>query len=546
VHVVTLLGAGVVLLRANWSQWFFGDEWEFLVARDVGDDPAAALFAPHNEHWSTLPVLVWRGLLHVVGLESYLPYAAVLVLLHLALAHVLWRVLRRTGCEPWLATGLAATFAVLGAGSENLLWAFQIGFVGSVLFGYLAALVVDGAMNGARGLVAAWLLCLGSLMCSGIGLVMVGVVALVACQRRGVRRAMAVVSVPAAAFTIWYVGFGRDDGSSVPKSPRGLLAVPDYVASGLTQSLERVVGLPSAGGALVILILAWLALRLRSGAAPLVLSTAAGSVALYALIAPGREALGIESAGASRYTYICIALLLPAAGGLLTDVLARTPWPALLGAALSVVLVWHNGYLLVGTFGAEAGREAAIRRQVLAAADIATTQSWLRNRPEPVLDPDITMEWLQEARRSGWLDEDEGDYTAKDELDVRSRTQVALDAAATPALPVMRVLAAARVATAVEGNCVRYLPTAGQPQVVLALDPVNGGSARLFPSQPGEVRVHLSRSAAPTVMSEPVAFQVNPTTDGAHLRVNATVDRMTLTLPEGGTTLVCGLAQPTG
>ena len=83
-----LLGAWVALmvLATNTNQWFFADEWEFIARRSrpagLGDTIRMYL-RPHNEHWSTLPLLVYRGIFGVVGLKAYWPY----LIVHLA-AHV--------------------------------------------------------------------------------------------------------------------------------------------------------------------------------------------------------------------------------------------------------------------------------------------------------------------------------------------------------------------------------------------------------------------------------------------------------------------------
>jgi hypothetical protein len=547
VHGLSLVAAAIVLVRANWGQWFFGDEWAFLVSRDLGSDPWRALFAPHNEHWSTIPVLVWRAMFHLVGLHSYLPYAGILIVTHLLLAHVLWRAMRRCGAGDWVATGLAAVFAVLGAGSDNILWAFQIGFIGSVVFGYVAAMLTDVDQASGRRLVGTWLASAAALMCSGIGVVMVGVVTLVAWQRRGLGAAAAVLSAPAALFAVWYMLIGNESSSSVPKSRTGVYAIPDYVASGLTQSLERTVGLPGAGAVLVVAIVIWLVLRASSGAIPpLALSTAVGAVLLYAFIAPGREALGLASAGASRYVYLCIALLLPPTALLVTELLARTRWPALLAVALAGVLAWHNLYLLVGAYNVEAAREATIRRQVLAAADIAAGETWLRDRPDTALDPDITMEWLRQARAKGWLDADEGTYTLKDELDVRARTQVSLSTGEGRSLPPLSVVGTRQVQGTTEGDCTRYTPVGADPQLFVRLDPGTGGSARLVLPPAAALQVILAPVGTPGVLSEPVVLPTPTATTQNRLDIVARVDQAILTLPSGGTTLVCGVLPASG
>ena len=81
---------------------------------------------PHNEHWSTIPLLEYHILRHFFGIGSYWPYIGILIFSHLITAHIVWRVAVSVGVSGAIATGLVAAFAVAGAGSENLLWAFQI------------------------------------------------------------------------------------------------------------------------------------------------------------------------------------------------------------------------------------------------------------------------------------------------------------------------------------------------------------------------------------------------------------------------------------
>ena len=97
-------------------------------------------------------------------------------------------------------------FALFGAGLENLLWAFQIGFVGSLAFGWAAALVVDRSDRLCRR--DAWAVgsLIAGLMCSGIGVPTVADRHLLALARsRGLLRPLIVGGVPTAVFLIWYV-----------------------------------------------------------------------------------------------------------------------------------------------------------------------------------------------------------------------------------------------------------------------------------------------------------------------------------------------------
>ena len=51
------------------------------------------LLAPHNEHWSTAPYLIYRLLEAVFGIRSYWPYFLPAILLHLLVVHLVWWVM---------------------------------------------------------------------------------------------------------------------------------------------------------------------------------------------------------------------------------------------------------------------------------------------------------------------------------------------------------------------------------------------------------------------------------------------------------------------
>ena len=140
--------AAPVLLGLGAGLTFFADEWAFIETRSLAD-PSTWL-TPHNEHWSTLPILTYRVLVETVGLGSYMPYLAVLIGLHLVVATLVYTLVRRTGGQ--LAGARAGVVVLLGSGFENLYWAFQIGFVGSVAAGLAArsSLRRDGPVTARR------------------------------------------------------------------------------------------------------------------------------------------------------------------------------------------------------------------------------------------------------------------------------------------------------------------------------------------------------------------------------------------------------------
>ena len=60
-HVASLIGAFVVLLVVDRQMWFRVDDFEFLAKRGL-HGATYSIWFPHNEHWSTLPVLAYRAL----------------------------------------------------------------------------------------------------------------------------------------------------------------------------------------------------------------------------------------------------------------------------------------------------------------------------------------------------------------------------------------------------------------------------------------------------------------------------------------------------
>jgi hypothetical protein len=206
-HWASLLVALPLLLWIDRHQWFAGDEWDFLVRRGVLGHSELGLWQPHNEHWSTLPILIYRVLFAVFGVRTYLPYALVLVLFHLLVAHLLWRLMLRAGVDWLVATGAAAVFMVLGAGWEDLVNAFQLTFVASLAFGLLALLVIPEKGPFQRRDAWGWLCIVVSMLFSGVGLTMMLIAAVTTFLRRGWRLALAALSVPGAVYIVWYVAY---------------------------------------------------------------------------------------------------------------------------------------------------------------------------------------------------------------------------------------------------------------------------------------------------------------------------------------------------
>ncbi|HXC77896.1 MAG TPA: hypothetical protein VNU19_12670, partial [Candidatus Acidoferrum sp.] len=201
--VSALVFAGVLYLTRYKN--FYYDEWDFVSL--YRPSQSTSIWLPHNEHWVTLPILLWKLLFLVFGIGNHLPYQVAAVAVHVACVVLLFVLVRRWSGElPAFAAAL--TLLVLGSGATNIVWAFQVSWTLSTAFGLLAMLLVDGNPPFASRVPLVSIALLLSLMSSGIGL---GFLAAVGAElffdaRR--RRFLIALVVPVAAYGIWFVFFG--------------------------------------------------------------------------------------------------------------------------------------------------------------------------------------------------------------------------------------------------------------------------------------------------------------------------------------------------
>lgn len=338
VHVLSLAAAFGVWAYLDRHLWFFGDEWDFLTRRGL-HGAYFSIWTPHNEHWSVLPILLWRAIYSVEHLTSYWPYLVPLLLAHVAVVHLVWRRCLREGADPWVATALALLFALLGAGAEDLAWAFQIGFVSSVVFGFLAMEVAEGPPGPGEGLfvlpsfrghaiwrdVAASALAVAALMCSTVGVATGIALGALLLGRFGWRRVVRALAVPVGAFLAWFALAGHSGLKATGDylSPAVFSKIPTFVASNLAADIGKTAGWASGGPVLALAMLAWVLWRCRGPKGlfrrhPAVLGGVIAAVAFYALAAVGRDRIS-ATMSPSRYAYVGTAFLLPALALILTS-----------------------------------------------------------------------------------------------------------------------------------------------------------------------------------------------------------------------------------
>jgi hypothetical protein len=225
---LAVLAGGVLVFLARRTT-FWQDEWGVIDYQR----PLADVLKPLNEHWSTIPILLYRTTFSIVGLQSYLPYIAQVILLHLIAVGAAYALMvPRIGR---LAAAVASIpLLLLGAGSENLFWAFQTGFVGSVAFGLWALVLLE--RSGRWSLVGPAVLLILSLMCSGIGIVMVAAALARTVLDPVDRRRFVATIPPIVVYVLWFFTFGREGVRS------GEFAGAVQLAAFLRRGIEFAVG----------------------------------------------------------------------------------------------------------------------------------------------------------------------------------------------------------------------------------------------------------------------------------------------------------------
>jgi hypothetical protein len=400
-------------LWAGRGEWFQHDDWDYLVSRKAGD--LGDLLRPHNGHWETIPVFVYRILWSLFGLR-YRPYQLVSIVLSLVGAAVLLIVMLRARTRPWIAM-LTATLLVLFADAQTnvALKVTSITFVGfAVPLGLVQLLLADH--DGPRdrrdwlGLGAG----LVALLCSSVAIVMLFVVGLTVLVKRGWRLALFHVLPPAIVFSIWYATIGRTDTAA--GDPARLRPLPQavhfawLVVTGTFESLTRMHGL---GVVLVGVVVISLVLALRHAAperrtqavVPCVMVL--GAVVFAIETGLGRADLlqrGARSVRAGHYLDVVAYLALPALAFVAEELVRRWRLVAPAVAVVLVVLITLNTRVLVDREHFRSSRVSSLRNTMLLIPRLPLAKEVPRSvRPYNGTASPVTVGWLLDSAREGKL-----------------------------------------------------------------------------------------------------------------------------------------------
>jgi hypothetical protein len=352
--LVPLLAAASILLviavlYLTSYKIFFVDEWSFIAVRRTWQLDIFLL--SHNGHWSTLPILLWKVLFVVVGIRSYFPYEAALLVVHVAATFLLFALIRRrSGDLPAFACALVFLFT--GGGAENTTWAFQVAWVGSVAFGLLAMLLLEGDPPFRGRLLPVSAALLASLMCSSVGLAfLVALGAELAVDSKRRRYLLALV-LPSVAFLAWFLIYDTGRFKSAPGVSQSFLHGPsgwnfvagltNFVVSGLEASAAGLFGLSGFAGPVLLVLVAGVIVfhrYRRKTFESWEVGMVAGLLFWFTLAGIGRVQYGAAYAAQSRYVYVAIVFLLPLIAELIRDLPWRGLWRPVFGVGLALVVL---------------------------------------------------------------------------------------------------------------------------------------------------------------------------------------------------------------
>jgi hypothetical protein len=315
-----LAGAAMLLSGAVLLHWlsrltFWRDEWGFLLHRRGWS--AGTFLDPAVEHLVAIPILIYKLLLEVAGMDSPAPFQVVAVITFLASIGLLYVYVRpRAGA--WLALAAILPILFLGPAWDDLLFPYQMTWFGSGACGIAALLCLE--RHSSRWDVAATTLLSAGLLFSDAGIPFVaGALVEIAMGRDRFGRAY-VALIPTLLWIVWYLGWGHTAHTFV--SGHNLAQVPNYVLDGLSSSLAVLLGLSKPPGAAVgtgpalawgrpLLVAALVAAGWRmyqiGKPSPRLVATSVILIGFWSLTGLNASVFGLPTVG--RYQYFGVVLI---------------------------------------------------------------------------------------------------------------------------------------------------------------------------------------------------------------------------------------------
>ena len=539
-----MAGTAWLLMWAGRGTTFFYDDWPIILER--GNWNPYTLLRPHNEHLQFFPLVLYKILFETVGLHEHWVYRAALVALNLLTGLLLFLYARKR-IPVWPAVALAACLMVMAPSWYNLVYSFQVNFVGAMAAGMGAFLALD--REDRKGDVIAALLLGVSIGSSSVGFpFLIGAVVEVV-WRRDWRRWW-VVGVPIGAYLIWMVKYGTGNSMRLHNAPD----IPNFMIDGADDSAGAIIGYGTDVGLLAFWALAALTARelLDPGRTTARLVAAISMpLSLWALTALGRADMGIE-ADANRYLYASGLFV-----GLVALEVARRY--AIVGRAAALL----TGFLFVGAISNANGVQGggAILREWSQGGRFAVTALEIagpENVPADYAGADPTQGFIVAGGLYAAIERYDSSpgYTAEELREEKPELQRGVDHAMARVLnlnlgPAERDAPVGDEAPAPEGTqagnvvpagrgCVRLEPA--QPSAAFTLLLPQWGA--VFRAGPSKVEVRLRRFSS-LFFEKPLCEVAPGATASLAIPRDRSRQRWRAQVHVSDETVICGLPDPT-
>ena len=232
-----------LVLSLNSGLTFFNDEWDPLLNRTGWG--LNQIFAPFNGHPTMIPMVVYKTVQELFGMDSARPIQIIHAGLLLVMNGVLFVYLRRR-VGSWAALIGTVMILFLGAAFEVLLFSFTINFTGALAAGIGALLALD--RNDRKGDIAA-----SALLVVGVFFSMVIVPFIIAATAewllnpRNRRGRWFVPGAPILFLAFWWLVWGRGAGAS-SMSLSNVFTTPGTVFEALGSGFTSLLGLATGDG----------------------------------------------------------------------------------------------------------------------------------------------------------------------------------------------------------------------------------------------------------------------------------------------------------
>ena len=385
------------------KQWFIRDDWAVLVTRrrwGVDNGPMTEYFTAQDGHWMTVPVAIYRIVEAMFGLESYWPFLAPVLVVHIVSVVLLRVICRRVGASPWTSTVLCSVVLLLGGGWENIVFAVQITYNLTLLAFLIQLLLVDhGGRIDWRDVVGSALAVVGTAS-SGFGPFYVFGIALLLVLRRRWWAAVVASAPSAIAYAWWWMAYGGDRAADESGRPLGRL--PAFVSLGFDSTFRSLVPVASLSGIALVGVV-WVIVRRtgRTQAHDVVIAMLATATVMFVGVGVQRVGVAINIAASSRYVYMAAFLVVPALAVAIDDLrlAARELHLAALLLVAAAVPVQAGQLVISGSdWAARAQQE---RRELSLIAGASLPDDVVLEQPCLAFSPDVRCADVDELVSKG-------------------------------------------------------------------------------------------------------------------------------------------------